>query len=99
MYYIPNNFTDSGKILGMFFLRNLAEALIIALPLLYFSLKYIPLPLTWRILISITLTVPTSGFALLGIDDVPLSSYIRIWLCWRMNRTIRTQKERADEEY
>ena len=31
-YYIPVNFTDAGKLAGMFPIRNTIEALLLALP-------------------------------------------------------------------
>ena len=33
-YYIPNNFTDAGRVFGLFEIRNLIEALVLTLPLL-----------------------------------------------------------------
>ena len=34
-YYIPVNFTNAGRILGLFEIRNLIEALLLCLPVLY----------------------------------------------------------------
>lgn len=87
-YYIPTNFTDNGKVLGMFPIRNLIEAVLAGVPLLLLSLRYLPLPLTWRIVVSLTLVVPASGFALIGIDDAPITTFIRVWRQWRKRRRI-----------
>ena len=40
-YYIPANFTDAGRVMGLFELRNLVEAVILVLPVLYLSLIHI----------------------------------------------------------
>ena len=37
-YFIPTNFTDAGRVMGLFELRNLIEALILTLPALYLCL-------------------------------------------------------------
>lgn len=87
-YFIPANFTDNGKILGMFPIRNLVEAVLIGVPILLLSFRYLPLSLTWRIIVSMTLVVPTSGFALIGIDDAPITSFLRVWRQWRKKRRI-----------
>lgn len=34
-YYIPTNFTDAGRVLGLFEIRNLIEAVLLTLPILY----------------------------------------------------------------
>ena len=36
-YYIPVNFTNAGRILGLFEIRNLIEALLLCLPVLYIA--------------------------------------------------------------
>ena len=40
-YYIPVNFTNAGRILGLFEIRNLIEALLLCLPVLYVCLTYL----------------------------------------------------------
>lgn len=87
-YFIPANFTDNGKILGMFPIRNLIEAVLFGLPVLLLTFKYLPLSLTWRIIASMTIVVPVSGFALIGIDDAPITSFLRVWHQWRKHRRI-----------
>ena len=34
IYYIPANFTDAGRVMGLFELRNLVEAALLTLPVL-----------------------------------------------------------------
>lgn len=87
-YFIPANYTDSGKVLGIFPVRNLIEAAILGLPILFLVFRCLPLTLSWRIMVGMTLTVPASGLALIGIDDAPLSAFLRIWYQWRRHRRI-----------
>ena len=35
LYYIPTNFTDAGRIMGLFEIRNLIEAVLLTMPILY----------------------------------------------------------------
>ena len=35
VYHIPTNFTDAGRVMGLFELRNLVEAVLLTLPALY----------------------------------------------------------------
>lgn len=87
-YFIPTNYTDNGKVLGMFPIRNLIEAVLVGLPVLFLTFRFLPLSLTWRIMFSLTLVVPCSGFALIGIDDAAISTFLRIWRQWRKQRRI-----------
>lgn len=41
-YYIPVNFTNAGRILGLFEIRNLIEALLLCLPVLYHQQAHQP---------------------------------------------------------
>ena len=66
-YYIPANFEDSGKLLGIFPLRNVIEAVIVSLPIAYIVFAFVPLILTWKIILAATFIIPIGGFALIGI--------------------------------
>jgi hypothetical protein len=85
-YVIPANYTDAGRILGLFEFRNTVEAALLAAPLLYFSLVLVPLDLTWRLIVGITLAVPFGGFALTGVYGDCLSRFLRILIQWSLNR-------------
>ena len=56
-YYIPANFTDAGRVIGLFELRNLVEAVILVLPVLYFCLVLLPLELTAKITVTLIIVV------------------------------------------
>ena len=86
--YILNNYTDSGKILGMFELRNVAEALILCLPLLLITLLLSPFGLTGTLILATVFVVAIGGFALIGIHDYSLLTFVRLHRRWRKNKRI-----------
>ena len=95
-YFIPANFTDSGKLFGLFEIRNAVEAVILSLPVLYFAFVLTPAGLIWKIIVSLTLTVPVGGFALIGIHDDCLTRFIKSWFSWHKNRKILLYRGDAD---
>ena len=60
-YHIPANFTDAGRVMGLFELRNLVEAVILTLPALYLCLVLLPLELTAKITVTLIIVVPLGG--------------------------------------
>ena len=85
-YNIPTNFTDNGKLFGLFEIRNAVEAVILSLPLLYFGVVCAPFGLTGKLIAGITLAVPAGGFALIGINDDCLTQFVHTWWAWLKNR-------------
>ena len=85
-YNIPTNFTDNGKLFGLFEIRNAVEAVILALPLLYLGFAYAPFGLTGKVIVGITLAVSAGGFALIGIYDDCLTRFVYMWWKWLRNR-------------
>lgn len=83
---IPANYTDAGKILGLFELRKLIEAMVLCVPLLVFFLFCLPFAVTTNIVISAIVVVPLGGFAVMGIHDYSLLNFIRVYLKWRRGR-------------
>lgn len=51
VYHIPSNFTDAGRIMGLFELRNLVEAVILTAPALYLCIAFLPFGLTAKIIV------------------------------------------------
>lgn len=87
-YYIPANFEDSGKLMGVFGIRNVIEAGIVSLPFIYLVFMFVPLGLTWKTILSAVFVIPIGGFALTGINDDPLSVFVKnIWI-WLIRRKI-----------
>ena len=60
-YYIPVNFTDAGKLAGMFPIRNAVEALILALPAAFCCFAFLPFDLTTKIMVSMICWCPSGG--------------------------------------
>jgi hypothetical protein len=85
-YNIPANFTDAGKLLGLFEIRNTIEAVIVALPLLYYGFLWAPFALTGKIVTALTLAVSVGGFALLGVYDDCLSRFVKNVVKWLRKR-------------
>ena len=91
-HYIPANFTDAGRVMGMFELRNLVEAVILTLPVLYFCFVLLPFDLMTNITITLTLVVPLGGFGLMGISGDSLTRWVGIWWRWRRARRLMTYR-------
>lgn len=87
-FYIPTNFEDSGKLLGLFGIRNVVEAGILSLPFLFAIFKLLPFGLTWKIIGSAIFVIPIGGFALLGINDDPLTVFAKTWWRWLKSKKI-----------
>lgn len=86
LYVIPENFIEGGRIFnGMFKLRNFVEAVLIAA---VFALVALSLPitnLTARISVVITMVLPPFFIGVTGINDEPLSIFLRSVMRWRKN--------------
>lgn len=90
--FIPRNYTDAGKVLGMFEIRNVAEALILCVPLIFLTVSLSPFGLMGTLITATALTVVVGGFALIGIHDYSLITFARLYYCWRKNRRILTYR-------
>ena len=86
IYYIPTNFTDAGKVLGLFEIRNLIETIALTIPVLYGCIVLIPLELTTKIIVTLMVVVPVGGFGLIGINDDSLTRWVSSWWRWRRCR-------------
>ena len=73
IYHIPTNFTDAGRVMGLFELRNLVETVILTVPVLYLCIAFLPFALTTKIIVTLTVVVPLGGFGLIGINDDSMS--------------------------
>ena len=87
-FFIPTNFEDSGKLMGIFNMRNVIEAGILSLPFVFLTFKLVPVSLTWKIILSAVFAIPIGGFALIGIKDDPLTVFVKNWWRWLRNRKI-----------
>lgn len=88
VYHIPTNFTDAGRIVGLFELRNLIEAAILTIPVLYLCIAFLPFKLTTKIIVILMVIVPLGGFGLIGINDDSMTRWLGCWWRWRRRRRI-----------
>ena len=86
--HIPTNYTDAGKLFGMFEIRNAVECLILCLPIIWLVFSLTPFKITTTLVIACVLVIPTGGFALMGIADHSLFTFIRLYRRWRKNRGV-----------
>jgi len=91
-YFIPANYTDAGKILGVFEIRNLVEAVILGVPLLFACFLLLPFGVMARIIIALVIFVPVAGFALIGINDDSLTRYLKMLWNWKKRKRILTYR-------
>lgn len=85
-YFIPTNFTNAGRVMGLFELRNLIEAVVLTLPILYLCIRLLPFALTPKIVVTISIVIPVGGFGLIGISDDSLTRWLSSWFRWRKQR-------------
>ena len=74
--------------MGIFNMRNVIEAGILSLPFVFLTFKLVPVSLTWKIIIAAIFAIPVGGFALIGINDDPLTIFVKNWWRWLRNRKI-----------
>lgn len=86
IYHIPTNFTDAGRVLGLFEIRNLVETVLMTLPVLYLCVVLLPFSLTPKIVVTLVIVVPLGGFGLIGISDDSLTRWFGCWWHWRRSR-------------
>lgn len=87
-YFIPTNFTNAGRVMGLFELRNLIEAVVLTLPILYLCIRLLPFALTPKIVVTISIVIPVGGFGLIGISDDSLTRWLSSWFRWRKQRRV-----------
>ncbi len=90
VYHIPTNFTDAGRVMGLFEIRNLVETVILTLPILYLCIVFLPLSLTPKIIVTLVIVVPLGGFGLVGISNDSLTRWLGSWWRWRRDRRLIT---------
>lgn len=91
-YHIPTNFTDAGRVMGLFELRNLVEAVILTIPVLYICIALLPLSVTPKIIVTLVIVIPLGGFGLLGVNDDSLTRWLGSWWRWRRHRRLITYR-------
>ena len=88
VYHIPTNFTDAGRVMGLFELRNLVEAVVLTIPVLYLCIAFLPFALSTKIMVTLVVIVPVGGFGLIGDHDDSMTRWVKDWWRWRRRRRI-----------
>ncbi len=86
VYHIPSNYTNAGRLMGLFETRNVVETALMVIPVLALCLYLLPLALTPKIIVTLTIIVPLGGFGLIGINDDSLTRWFSAWWRWRKSR-------------
>lgn len=97
-YYIPANFTDAGRAFGLFETRNLIEAVLLTLPVLYICIALLPLALTPKIIVTLVIVIPVGGFGLIGVSDDSLTRWLKCWWHWRRQRRVMYYRGEANQK-
>ncbi len=95
---IPTNYTDSGKLLGLFERRNVIEAVCLTLPVIFLIVLLSPFDINVNIIIGAVVLVPLCGFSLFGVRDHSLISYLLIYCRWRHSRRKITYRGRCRQK-
>ena len=90
--YIPTNYTDAGKILGMFETRHVVECMIVCIPVLLLLILLSPFGLTGTIILCTVAVVPLGGFSLIGVHDYSLFTFLRIHRRFKKRKRILTYR-------
>ena len=88
VYHIPVNFTDAGRLFGLFEIRNAIETVLLTVPVLFACIAFLPLALTPKVVVTLILVVPLGGFGLIGISDDSLTRWLGCWWRWRKRRRL-----------
>ncbi len=87
-YPIPANFTDAGKLLGAFPMRNALEALMLLVPIAVLGALLPFGSISVRLIAVLVPACLVCGLALVGVGDGSLSQFVGGWLRWRLQRPI-----------
>ena len=90
--FIPTNYTDAGKLLGLFEIRNVIECFILCVPLTLLTVWLSPFGLTGTIILVTVPVIAVGGFALIGVQDLSLFTFLRIYIRYRKNKRILTYR-------
>lgn len=90
--FIPTNYTDAGKLLGLFEIRNVIECFILCVPLALLTVWLSPFGLTGTIILVTVPVIAVGGFALIGVQDHSLFTFLRIYTRYRKNKRILTYR-------
>lgn len=84
--HIPVNFTDAGRLFGLFEIRNAIETVLLTVPVIFLCFRFLPLALTPKIVVTLLIVIPLGGFSLIGVRDDSLTRWFLAWRHWRKSR-------------
>lgn len=90
--FIPTNYTDAGKLMGMFPIRNVIECAILCIPILLLCIFLSPFNLTGTIILCTVIVIPVGGFALIGLHDYSLFTFLYIYNRYKRKKRILTYR-------
>ena len=96
LVFIPSNYTDAGKVFGVFEIRNTLEGLIFCVPLSLLLVNLcsgFALSLTATALVVSAAVIPIGGLCLSGIYGYSLLTFLRIYFLWRFRKRILTYRQ------
>lgn len=86
-YFIPANYTDSGKLLGgMVETRNAIEAVLLVALVGYPEVAWITAPIAVKVVIMTVTLLPLGVFAVVGIGGDSLIQYVSHMVCFWLRR-------------
>lgn len=90
--FIPTNFTDAGKLFGIFEIRNVIECICLCIPMTLLLILLSPFGITGTIILVSLFLVPFGGFALIGVRDYSLFTFLRIYNRYSKSKRIITYR-------
>ena len=90
--FIPTNYTDAGRLFGVFEIRNVIECVILCIPLALLAIAFSPFGLTGTIVLVSVLDITVGGFAMIGVYDYSLFTFLRIYNRFKKNKRIITYR-------
>lgn len=99
-FYIPNNFTDSGRVFqGMFELRNVIEAIILCGIIGYFLWTILGFEIKMKIIVIAVVILPLGILALIGYQGDCLTKTIQtVFLYLRNKKKLRYRRIKKNVE-
>ena len=97
-YHIPANYTDAGKLFGLFAIRNTIEDVLLAAPPVFLCLRFMPFSIPTNIIATLVIGIPSGGFAIISIRDDYLTRFLAMRWRWRLGRGVITYRGSPEQD-
>ena len=99
-FYIPNNYTDSGRVFqGMFEVRNVVEAIAACVILGYLLWSFLTFEIKMKIVVMAAVLIPIGILALIGFQGDCLTKFFKtIFMFLRNKRKLRYRRIKKNVE-